>query len=143
MPPRSNSRKRLLAAQRGAATRASWCRLGQEQRAVREIERGEAELARHGFAPAGLPAKAAGDHQVNHQEEIALELEHDALADAGARPHLFAERAREGGEKVRRRNGLFSRTAAKLLARDPAREVLDVDRYVRQLGHGGPFIGNC
>ena len=53
-------------------------------------------------------------------------------------PSTFLPNALEsGGGNVRRRNGLLSRTRAKLLAHRPAREVLDVDRDVGELGHGG------
>ena len=35
-----------------------------------------------GFFPGVAPAQPAGDHQVNDQEEVVVEHEHDALADA-------------------------------------------------------------
>ena len=51
--------------------------------------------------------------------------------------HLLAERAGEGrGEGPQEKRALQAHRA-KLLARDAGREVLDIDRYVRQLGHDG------
>ena len=49
-------------------------RLGQDQRAVLEVERQQADLAGH-LGARRLPAEAAGDHQVDDEEELALELE--------------------------------------------------------------------
>ncbi len=59
--------ERLLArhhVERGAFLRS---RLGQDQRAVRKVERGEAHAARERSA-GGLPAQPPRDHQVQHQE---------------------------------------------------------------------------
>ena len=71
--------QRVLAAQevnRGPLLRRSF---GQQQRAVREVEGRQTDLA--GDRRALLfPAEAAGDHQVDGQEELALELEDEALA---------------------------------------------------------------
>ena len=51
------------------------------QRAGRKIERRQADLARDRSA-ALAPAQPPGDHQVQHEEELAVELEDDALAQA-------------------------------------------------------------
>ena len=66
--------QRRLAAhqvQRSALVRA---RFGEEQRAAVEVERGVPHARRD---PRALlpPAQPAGDHQVDHQEQVALELE--------------------------------------------------------------------
>ena len=54
-------------------------RLGEDQGAGRQIESRQAQLARNA-SPRRAPAKPPGDHQVEDQEEIALKLEDDALA---------------------------------------------------------------
>src|SRR5207245_3858217 len=51
-------------------------RLGQEQRAVREVEGGETVAARDGRA-ARLPAQAPRDHEVQRDEVGVVETEHD------------------------------------------------------------------
>src|SRR5205085_3351276 len=77
--------------ERGALLRA---RLGQEERAVRKVERGEAELLRNGGS--GLaPAKPPRDHQVDREEELAFERQHDALAEALDVPDAPPVRRRE------------------------------------------------
>ena len=48
-----------------------------------------------GAAPR-LPAQASGDHQVQHQEELALEADHDALAQPPEARDPPADEAREG-----------------------------------------------
>src|SRR5262249_59624129 len=55
--------------------------LGQRERARREVEGRQSELAGH-LRAWRLPVKATGDHQVDRQEEIALEGDDDALAQA-------------------------------------------------------------
>src|SRR5262249_36947095 len=64
---------------RGSFLRA---RLGEEQRAVREVERGEQHLGTHTRLSAWLaPAQPPRDHQVQDQEQIAIEFEDDPLPD--------------------------------------------------------------
>src|SRR5262245_37594708 len=53
--------------------------LGEDQSAVVEIDGEEPNLAGH-FRAAVLPAKASGNHQVDHEEQLALEFENDPLA---------------------------------------------------------------
>ena len=57
-------------------------RLG-ERAACRSAKskRGEADARRRDRAPRGSPAQAAGDHQVEDEEEIVVEREDDALAE--------------------------------------------------------------
>ena len=81
--------------QRRALLRA---RLGQQQRAVREVERRQDHLRPDARRSARLaPAQPPRDHQVDDQEELVVELEHDALADA---PHAADDLA---GDRVDRR----------------------------------------
>ncbi|MNC86801.1 hypothetical protein D3C83_24810 [compost metagenome] len=53
-------------------------RFGHDQRAVREVDRQQTHLAGDACARV-LPAESPGDHQVEDQEQLTLELEHDAL----------------------------------------------------------------
>src|SRR5215475_12324140 len=70
--------------QRRAALRA---RFGQNERSRREVEGGEADLARH-LVPRFSPVEPAGDHEVQDEEEIALQTDDDALAQATERGDL-------------------------------------------------------
>jgi hypothetical protein len=54
--------------------------LGQEERAVRELQCREDELPRGPFLAERSPAEPPGDHEVDDQEQPGLELEDDALA---------------------------------------------------------------
>ena len=105
--------------QRGALARA---RFGHEQRAGRELERGEPDFARDGRATRP-PAQAAGDHQMEHEEELALERDHDALAE----PARGDDRAQE--KRARQLDAL------ERVADDACRQALAIELDVGQLGH--------
>ncbi len=55
-------------------------RLAQDERARREVEGGEPDLPRQ-LGARFLPGEATGDHQVDHQVQVAVEVDHDALAE--------------------------------------------------------------
>jgi hypothetical protein len=67
-----------------------------------KIERAVAKWrSRHVFRPCRAsrpapPAQPPGDHEVDHDEELVVEAEDDALADA---PHAFTVRAEDGVER--------------------------------------------
>ena len=84
--------------------------LGQEQRPLREVERGQAQFAGDRRARIA-PAQAARDHQVQHREQILVEREHDPLAKAAQAGTGRPCSAAIGGSTVRTRNGLARRTA--------------------------------
>src|SRR5204862_6126 len=65
--------------------------LGEDQRSVLEFESGKRYAPRR-FLVLGEPAQPSGDHEVQHQEQRAFELEHDALAHAA---HAFHFPARD------------------------------------------------
>ena len=79
---------------RGLASRAC---LGQDQRAVRKVERRKTDLAgnrRATFAP----AQPSSDHQVEHEEQLVAETENEAFSQSvqvGDRPPLES-----GGRRV-------------------------------------------
>jgi len=56
-------------------------RFGEDERAVRKVERGEVVAAAE-FGSEGAPVKATGDHEVKDEPEAVVEFEDDALADA-------------------------------------------------------------
>src|SRR2546426_12846189 len=61
-------------------------RLGQEQRAVGEVESSEAVAARDRRA-ARLPPQPPRDHEGQHDEVVVVETEHHALARPKGLPH--------------------------------------------------------
>jgi hypothetical protein len=109
--------------------------LGQRERAAVELEEGE-RVARRRLA-LREPEQAAGDHQVDHDEEVAVERDHDALADPLDALHRAPAGRCDRRHAVRSRNGLSSRTASSRWPDDARREAVDVDRDVGQLGHRG------
>ena len=133
-PPRSKSASAARPATRWSDARFFGAGLGEDQRAVREVERGEADLARQLRAPR-LPVQPAGDHQVEDEEEVVVEREDDALAEPrDASDHLPLDRA----ERRRRRSHqkrADQPNAVDRLADDPRGKRFDVDRDVRQFRH--------
>src|SRR4029079_8625532 len=64
-------------------------------RAVVEIEGGEADLARNQSARRE-PSETAGNHQMKHGEQIAVEAPHEALAHAMEIEHAMPVERRQG-----------------------------------------------
>src|SRR6266849_8955004 len=87
-----------------------------------------------------FPAEAAGDHQVDHDEQVVLELEDQAFARTAQAQHALVcgrfERwvGRAQDERAGQPNAL------QRLAHDVALEKIQVDRQVRKLGHAAPMI---
>jgi hypothetical protein len=108
--------------------------LGQDQGPRREIERGQTDLGGR-LGAGGLPVKAPGDHEVQDQEHVALEPDHDALAEPPKAGHAaigrFGERRIDRAEQERARET----HALERFAEDARLERLDVDRDVGKLGH--------
>src|SRR6185312_17320888 len=62
---------------------------GEKQRAVRKRKRREQYLAAEADFLTGLaPSQSSGDHQMNHQKEVRVELEDDAFSQARRPVHL-------------------------------------------------------
>ena len=119
--------------QRGPPFRA---RLGQDHRPRREVEAGETDLSRQ-LGARGLPMEAARDHEVQNEKEVALESNHDALAEPSEPGDPAAGRVRQrrvdGTEQERARDP----RALQPGAGDARFESFDVDDDVRQLRHLG------
>src|SRR5438876_3387399 len=71
-------------------------RLGQQQRSVGKIERRETDFSGD-FSAGGQPPKSACDHQMDDDEEVALERDHDSFADAADGLHFMAFELRWSG----------------------------------------------
>ena len=81
-----------------------------------------------------VPLQAAGDHQVDHQEQLVLQREHDALAEPAQAEHLPAlgrGDRRHGGAQQERVEQPDAQQAG---AEDAALEALEVDGDVGKLG---------
>src|SRR4026209_2541155 len=69
----------LLSAHEPKRSTALGAGFGKNECPVREVERGEADFTRN-FRSGRHPAQTAGNHEMNHQEQIVLQLEHDSLS---------------------------------------------------------------
>ena len=109
-------------------------RFGEDQRAVREIERRQIELAGQA-CPARLPVQAAGDHQVDHKPQLVLEADRDPFAQAAQLANFLA------GDRFKRRlerakhKGTVDPHSFEFLPDDSSFKCLDIDRDVGQFGH--------
>src|SRR5713226_5900418 len=87
-----------------------------------------------------LPAEATRDHQVDHQEQVVLELEDQAFARTSQAQDALVFGCFErwiGGAQDERAG---EPNALERLAYDVALEKIQVDRQVRKLGHAAPMI---
>ncbi len=128
--------ERGAAAQQEEAGALLLAGLRQQQRAAVEAEGGEG-VAAAGPCSGGLPVQAPGDHEVQHQEQLVLEGDHDALAEA-----LQADHRPPLGCLQRRVHRAQQGDAAQLdgletPARDSRLEGLQIDRDVGKLRHAG------
>jgi hypothetical protein len=76
-----------------------------------------------------------GDHQVQDEEALVREREHDPLAHAGHRQHAAPDRVRQGWVRGAQQIRATDRHGVKHRPDDPAFQVFDVDRHVRPFGH--------
>ena len=84
-PPRSNAASASAPADQVEGRAPLAARLGEHQLPVGELEGGERDLPRR-LGAGGEPAEPAGDHQVDDQEELAVEARaRSACRAAGAR----------------------------------------------------------
>ena len=81
-------------------------RFGKDQRAAVEVERGETDALRHGL-PRWMPAQPAGNHQVQHHEELVGKLDDHLLGETthgDYRPaNQLSDRGRDGTQQKRAR----------------------------------------
>ena len=89
------------------------------------------------FLVLGEPAQPPGDHEVQHDEQSALELEHDALAQAAHAHDLPSFRRRtEAGRRCAAR-----RDASSGYARAPSLQAAPAGARCRQLRRGARASG--
>ncbi len=108
--------------------------LGEDHGPGREIERRQADPARHRSA-ARPPAQPARDHQVEGQEQVRLEREHEPLPDPAQGRHAPAGRRGQGGLDGAHQKRGRDPDLLEELATDPGLERAEVELDVRQLGH--------
>jgi hypothetical protein len=99
--------------------------LGEQQRAVLEVEREQANLSRN-LRTARLPAESTRNHQMEDEKQLALGLHHHTLAEA-VKVHDRAslngrERRIDGSQQERRRQPHMPRRGADH-TRTAAREI--------------------
>jgi hypothetical protein len=103
---------------------------------VGEVEGRDDDLAAHPqLGAAAPPAKAAGDHEVQDDEELVVQFQHDALADSPDAADRLAERGLQrrivGAEQERREDlHLFQRAPGHVPL-----QAFEVRGDVRKLGH--------
>ena len=134
-PPRSNSASAARPrdeVERRALLRAG---LGEDQRAVREVERGEPDLARDLGAAARSSAAGPAIIRWMTSVQVAVERQDDALADAldrlDRRDRAARRRRIDSAQHERARDP----DALERLADGQRAQPLDVDGDVGQLGH--------
>ena len=85
------------------------------------------------------PAQAAGDHEVQHEEQLALELEDDTLADSANAQDSLPFRRSDGRGDAAQHEGVQEAHALERAPREAAFQMLDIDDDVGQLRHRGSF----
>ncbi len=110
-------------------------RLGQGDGPVGEVEGGEPHLA---WQPrtGGLPVEATGDHEVEAEEEVAVERQDDPLPHPRHRRDAPSGDGGERGLDGPEQEGAAEPHPLERPAQDPVAQGLDVHLHVRELGHG-------
>ena len=95
----------------------------------------KASALRAGLLAGREPAQPAGDHQVDDEEELALEREDDALAEPlDADDNLAFDRGNRRRHRAQQER-MADADALETVADDLGRQALEVDADVGQLGH--------
>ena len=108
---------------------------------LRERERSRREIeSRQVLAPlegrvGRLPMQAAGDHQVQHQPEVAIQADGDALSHSPQFAHGSSRGFREGGRGGSKKKRAGQPDAFERQAHHARFQRCDVSRDVRQFGH--------
>ena len=122
--------------QRGAALGAGF---GEGERAVRKVEGGEvvaaAELGAFGVGFEVAPVEAAGDHEMEDEEEVVVEAEDDALADAAERADGAAFDGLDAWDGGAKKEGRGDAEVFERLADDAGLQRGEVGGDVGELGH--------
>ena len=136
MPPRSSARAHRPA--RAAASAAFRTGLRQRARAVLELEQRERAARFLAF-----PVQASGDHQVQHEVQIAVEVEHDAFSQSRETDDGFAVDIGKRGNRGPQQEGIEDTDRRQPLTAQQAFEAFDVDRDVGKLRHASMIRSAC
>ena len=104
------------------------------QRALRKIESGEVLAARE-FDFRGTPVQPSGDHQMEHQPDIALDSDRDSFADTADFANCAAFRVGDGWLRGAEQKGVGDADAFERLPEDARLERVRVGENVRQFRH--------
>jgi len=110
-------------------------RLGERERAAGKGE--ERERVRRRRLAALEPAQPSGDHEMDDDEEVAFERQHDALAEPLDPDDELALDRRDRRRHRAEQERVTDRDALETLADGLGGEPLDVDGDVGELGHRG------
>src|SRR5215472_18495506 len=116
---------------RGALFRA---RFGEEYRSLVKIEGRESHPPRN-LRAALLPVKAAGDHQMQHAEQLVLQAERDPLADSPYAYHSLAGQFSNGWIDRAHHERTGEPYLLQPLPANQGAQPLDVHGDVWKLGH--------
>ncbi len=112
-------------------------RLGEEQRAVGEVESGETVAARDRRA-VRLPPQPPRDHEVQHDEVVVVETERDALAEPTELLHHAPRHVGDRGIDGPQQEGARDPERLERAAHHARSQRFQIDDDVRQLGHPTP-----
>ncbi len=107
--------------------------LGEGERAAVELE--ESQRVRRGRLAGREPAQAAGDHEMDDDEEVAGEGEDDALAEALDAGDDLALDGRDRRRDRAQQERMADAHALEAMADDLGVEPLEIDADVGQFGH--------
>src|SRR5437867_55302 len=120
--------------------RALLCtRLGEYERPGGEVERGEIDPASEPCRGRS-PVETARDHEVDDEEELVFELDHDALSEPAEPENRLPLQGAEGWLDGAKEKRARQPNAAERLSNEVRDETLDVDDDVGQLGHARPRV---
>jgi hypothetical protein len=113
---------------------------GQNKRAVVEVEGGEAELSRN-LRAFRQPFEATGNHQMDDEEEVVLEAEDDALAEAAQCDDGFSGELCGTGLDRAKDEWVGEPDLFERMAEHAGFQRFEVDRDVGKFGHDSSIIG--
>ena len=112
-PPRSKAPRRRASGDEMQGSAALRPGLGQHERSLREVERARPDRRPTGRA-ARLPVEASRDHQMEDEEEVALEREDEPFPMRSRPATRRPDASASGGATERSTNGFPRRTASRV-----------------------------
>ena len=111
-------------------------RFSEDQRAVVEVHREQTDLTRDS-GTRFLPAETPGDHQMQNEEQLALQLEDDPLTEPVQRDDGLALQRRQGWIDGTQEERGRQPDAVHAMPDDARSEGVQVEQDVGELGHYG------